>query len=107
MRSVFLFIIFILIFTSASYASINTLTGWDGMNISVMNDNLRAISSKTGIQQINTINDLSNGTSLSVINENLALVGRQLSIPSLNAITGYEPGVLFNVGKNYHFRVLN
>ena len=67
----------------------NTLTGWDGGNLSSLNDNLRQISSKTGLQQISILNDLSSSTSLSVLNENIALIGRQLSIPGLSAITGY------------------
>jgi hypothetical protein len=83
------FIIF-LILTSPVYANINQITGWTGQDLSVMNDNLRAISSKTGIQQINTVTDLSSNQSLSVLNENISMVGRQLSIYGLSPITGYD-----------------
>ena len=83
------FIIFIIL-TSPVYANINSITDWGGQSLSVMNDNLRAISSKTGIQQINTVTDLSSNQSLSVLNDNISLVGRQLSIYGLSPITGYD-----------------
>ena len=35
---------------------LNQITGWSGQDLSLMNDNLRAVSSKTGIQQINVLN---------------------------------------------------
>ena len=82
--------IILLIFTSPSYANINQITGWSGQDVSLMNDNLRAISSKTGIQQINTVTDLSSNQSLSVLNDNISLVGRQLSIYGLSPITVYD-----------------
>ena len=84
-----LFIILIFI-TSPAYATINQITGWTGQDLSVMNDNLRAVSSKTGIQQINVLNDLSSSTSLSVLNDDIALIGRQNSIYGLSPITAYN-----------------
>lgn len=90
MKSLFLSLIFILILTGSSLAQINTLSGWDGMNLSVLNDDLREMSSKSGIQKINTINDLSSAISLSVLNNNLATVGRQLSVPQVSALTGFD-----------------
>ena len=83
------FIIF-LILTSPVYANINSITGWGGQDLSVINEDLRAISSKTGIQQINTLNDLSSNQSISILNENISMVGRQLSIYGLSPITGYD-----------------
>ena len=83
------FIIF-LILTSPVYANINQITGWTGQDLSVMNDNLRAVSSKTGIQQINVLNDLSSSTSMSVLNDDIALIGRQNNIYGLSPITGYD-----------------
>ena len=82
--------IILLILTSPVYASINQITGWSGQDLSVMNDNLRAISSKTGIQQINVLNDLSSNQSISVLNDNISMVGRQLSIYGLSPITAYD-----------------
>ena len=82
--------IILLIFTSPSYANINQITGWSGQDLSLMNDNLRAVSSKTGIQQINVLNDLSSSTSLSVLNDDISLIGRQNSIYGLSPITGYD-----------------
>ena len=83
------FIIFIIL-TSPVYANINSITDWGGQSLSVMNDNLRAVSSKTGIQQINVLNDLSSSTSMSVLNDDIALIGRQNSIYGLSPITGYD-----------------
>ena len=82
--------IILLIFTSPSYANINQITGWSGQDLSLMNDNLRAVSSKTGIQQIDVLNDLSSSTSMSVLNDDIALIGRQNSIYGLSPITGYD-----------------
>jgi len=76
--------------TTPVYANINQLTGWTGQDLSLMNDNLRAVSSKTGIQQINVLNDLSSSTSLSVLNDDISLIGRQNSIYGLSPITGYD-----------------
>ena len=76
--------------TTPAWANINSITDWNGQSVSVINDNLRAISSKTGIQQINTINDLSSPTSISILNEDIALIGRQNSIVGLSPITGYN-----------------
>jgi hypothetical protein len=84
---IFIILIFL---TSPVYANINTLTGWGGQDVSVLNDNLRAISAKTGIQQINTVTDLSSNQSISILNENISMVGRQLSIYGLSPITGYD-----------------
>ena len=84
-----IFIIFIML-TSPAWASINQITDWGGQSLSVMNDNLRAVSSKTGIQQINVLNDLSSSTSLSVLNDDISLIGRQNSIYGLSPITGYD-----------------
>jgi hypothetical protein len=83
------FIIFIIL-TSPAYANINSITGWGGQDLSVINENLRSISSKTGIQQINTLNDLSSSQSMSVLNDNISLIGRQLSIYGLSPITAYN-----------------
>jgi hypothetical protein len=83
------FIIFIIL-TSPVYANINSITDWGGQSLSVMNDNLRAVSSKTGIQQINTLTDLSSTQSISILNENIAVIGRQLSIYGLSPITAYN-----------------
>jgi hypothetical protein len=76
--------------TTPVYANINQLTGWTGQDLSLMNDNLRAVSSKTGIQQINVLNDLSSPTSMSVLNDDISLIGRQNSIYGLSPITGYD-----------------
>ena len=84
-----IFIIFLML-TSPAWGSINQITGWSGQDLSVMNDNLRAVSSKTGIQQINVLNDLSSSTSLSVLNDDISLIGRQNSIYGLSPITGYD-----------------
>ena len=84
-----IFIIFIML-TSPAWGSINQITDWGGQSLSVMNDNLRAVSSKTGIQQINVLNDLSSSTSMSVLNDDIALIGRQNSIYGLSPITGYD-----------------
>ena len=84
-----IFIIFIML-TSPAWGSINQITDWGGQSLSVMNDNLRAVSSKTGIQQINVLNDLSSSTSLSVLNDDISLIGRQNSIYGLSPITGYD-----------------
>ena len=82
--------IILLMLSSPAWGSINQITGWSGQDVSVINDDLRSISSKTGIQQINVLNDLSSNQSLSVLNDNISLVGRQLSIYGLSPITGYD-----------------
>jgi len=84
-----IFIIFLML-TSPAWGSINQITDWGGQSLSVMNDNLRAVSSKTGIQQINVLNDLSSNQSMSVLNDDIALIGRQNSIYGLSPITGYD-----------------
>ena len=82
--------IILLIFTSPVYANINTLTGWTGQDVSLLNDNLRAIGSKTGIQQINVLNDLSSNQSISILNDNISMIGRQMSIYGLSPITSFN-----------------
>lgn len=90
MKNLLLTFILIFIMTSSGFAQINTLTGWDGMNLSVLNDDLRKMSETSGLQKINTINDFSSGTSISVLNDDLVLIGRQLSIPQMSAVTGFD-----------------
>lgn len=90
MNKLSLFIVFASILNTTCYGQINQLTGWDGGNLSVLNDDLREIISKSGIQQINPINDLSTANSLSVLNDNIALVGRQLSVEGVSALTGFD-----------------
>jgi hypothetical protein len=84
---IFIILIFL---TSPVYANINSITGWGGQDLSVVNEVLRAISSKTGIQQINTLTDLSSTQSISILNENISMIGRQLSIYGLSPITAYN-----------------
>lgn len=86
---IFLSLIFIIILTRPCFA-LNTLSGWEGMNLSVLNDDLRRISGTTGLQSINTVNDLKSETSITVLNDDLSLISRQLSIERVDAITGFN-----------------
>ena len=83
-------IIILLFLITPAHATINQLTGWGNQDVSILNDNLRAISSTTGIQQINILNDLSSPNSISVLNDNINMISRQLSISGLSQITGFD-----------------
>lgn len=90
MKTLFLFLICTLILTGKGFAKINTITGWDGMSLSILNDDFRQMSSTSGLQKINTMNDLSSSASLSVLNDDLVLISRELSLPEMSTLTAFD-----------------